>query len=471
LVFAIASLPLWDAGRSEAAWVLNAVVFATLVLAREAVSLRSTAAQGIPVRRFLVPGCLFFAAALWSLVQSLPTGGGIGHPVWAMAGDVLGMDIPARFSLDPDATRLATMRLVTLACAFWVAAHLSADPRRAVLILGSVVAVTMIASMYALSMAAMAPPPLPGQQPSPTADRMAGTFGNRNAFATFAGVGLVVALSLLGRRIKGAINGAGAAPDMGCAVLRAITGAGSLYFFAVVVIAVALVATGSRGGILATALGVAVLPFLMMGWGRRRDVARGAAILLILLAGLAALLTAFGDTVVGRLSRIGLDDNGRLDVAATTLVAIKASPWAGYGFGTFTEVFPMFRDDPATIWNAWTSAHNLYLETVLELGLPFAFLLFLSVGSIWWTCLRGAITRRRLKAVPAAAACAGIVAFVHAAADFSLSVQAVGIILAIVLGAGFAQAFRSAAYASRSTVARGASVGLTSRVAALDDFR
>ncbi len=444
LVLALASLPLADAGRSAGSWSIHALVFGVLVLAREAASLRSGAQPGVPVRRFLIPGALFLSVVLWSLVQSLPVSGAAGHPIWALAGETLGQDVEPRLTLDPDATRLAALRLVTLASAFWVAAQVAADPRRALIILACVVLVTVLASLYGFSTMAIGKPPLPGRPPVSLADRMAGTFGNRNAFATFAGMGLIVALALMVRGVQGAIDAAGGSGFHAVrASLLRLAGVGMLNLCAIVVIAAALVSTGSRGGILATAIAAAVLPFLLVGWRKKIDAARIAALLAIVFAALLLVLAVFGETALGRLSRLGLDDSGRLGVFSTTLLAIKASPWFGYGLGTFPLVFPIFRDDPSTIWNAWTSAHNVYLEIVLELGVPFALVLVLSVGSIAWTCGRGAIARRRFKAIPAAAACAAIMAFTHAAVDFSLSVQAVSLTLAIVLGVGFAQAFRS----------------------------
>lgn len=449
LFIVLALLPFGDAGRSVPSWGLNAVAFGVLVMARELVSLRPGAQPGVPVMRFLVPGGLFVAVVLWCTVQEFPVPSWFGHPVWALAGEALGSDLPARLTIDPEATSLATLRLLTAACAFWVAAHLAADVTRALIILHVVVAISAMVSIYGLWTTASDGLALSGASSAAVVDRVGEPFGNRNSFATYAGMGFIVALALLWRRYQIPAEQFGSARRrILVGLLQGSAGVGALLISASLLLVAGVIASGSRGAMLATGLAVAVLAILMMAGRNRTERRRNAAIALVSVAGLGVALLTFGDLVISRLGQVGLYDQGRGTLAQTTIAAVQASPWFGYGHGTFPAVFPMFRDDPASIWTRWTSAHNVYLETTVELGLPAAMLLFAAVGWIVWDSFKGAVIRKRYRTVPAAAASAAVLALVHASVDFSLSVQAVSLNLAIILGVGFAQSVRPSSGAS-----------------------
>lgn len=442
LVVLLAALPLGDAGRSAWTWSVNAMAFGILVLARELLSLRSGAAPGVPLKRFVPAAVPFVLVIGFCVLQTVPLPTSLGHPVWSVAGDALGTQRGARLSIDPDATSLATLRLMTAACAFWIAAHLSADPARALLILGVVVAIGAAVTVWGLWTAASGEP-LRGSGSVALIDVVAERFGNRNVYASYAGMVSVVALALTWRRLQKPFERGAEAPGlMILGLLRACSGVGMVLIAAYGVLVTAVVASGSRGAILSTALATAVLAALMLAPRHRGERRRALLHVLVSIAGFVAALLAFGDVALSRLGRIGLSDPSRVAVAETTVAAILASPWFGTGYGTFPALFPMFRDDPATIWNSWSSAHNVYLETAAELGLPVAVLLMASVGAVVWSCLKGAPSRKRYRAIPAAGASAAVLAFVHASVDFSLSVQAVNLTLATILGVGFAQAVR-----------------------------
>jgi O-antigen ligase len=59
---------------------------------------------------------------------------------------------------------------------------------------------------------------------------------------------------------------------------------------------------------------------------------------------------------------------------------ILAAPWLGYGYGTFVDVFPMFRDQSLATWGQWPAAHDTYLEALQGLGLIFGSMLVATVG-------------------------------------------------------------------------------------------
>ena len=109
------------------------------------------------------------------------------------------------------------------------------------------------------------------------------------------------------------------------------------------VILVALLGTASRGGVLSTAVGLFAV--LALALARRRR-SRGDQIeaIAFVAAAVAIAFVFFGDRFVGRIVASSLDDVGRASVYAIAIHAIMDSPLLGFGYGTFADVFPMYRD-------------------------------------------------------------------------------------------------------------------------------
>ena len=72
-----------------------------------------------------------------------------------------------------------------------------------------------------------------------------------------------------------------------------------------------------------------------------------------------------------------------------TIKSILSAPLLGYGYGTFSAVFPMFRDDSIGICGIWDKAHNTYLEIFQGLGLLFGAMLIACVVVLVWDCREG----------------------------------------------------------------------------------
>jgi O-antigen ligase len=214
---------------------------------------------------------------------------------------------------------------------------------------------------------------------------------------------------------------------------------GALPLVLAFVIFTGLLLTGSRGGIIATGLGFLVL--LVLNVRREKRSWRHEAILLIFAAVIVgAIFTAFSDVFVGRVGADGLYEQGRSRVFMVTILSIFASPFLGFGYGTFSAAFPMFHDESVNIWVLWDKAHNSYLETLQGLGVVFGSMLIACLAVLVWDCLKGARTRQRDATIPAIAASVSFLVAAHALVDFSLQIQAVTLTYMAVLGAGVAQA-------------------------------
>jgi len=202
------------------------------------------------------------------------------------------------------------------------------------------------------------------------------------------------------------------------------------------VILAALMFTGSRGGIVATALGVFGLFVLNVGRTKSRNDA-----LLLSFAALIVVVGFFGfsDVVVGRITERGLSDQGRPAVFILTVKSILSAPLLGLGYGTFSSAFPFFRDDSVSIVGFWDKAHDTYIEIFQGLGLVFGAMLIASVAVLVFDCLKAALKQKRAATIPAIAAGVSLLVGAHALIDFSLQIQAVTLTYMAVLGAGVAQ--------------------------------
>ena len=154
---------------------------------------------------------------------------------------------------------------------------------------------------------------------------------------------------------------------------------------------------------------------------------------------LTMALLAFGEVLGGKIEGSGLYDPNRMAVYILTLRSIHDLPLVGYGYGTFRDVFPMFRDRSLSLWGFWAQAHNTYLEVFQGLGVVFGAALILCVLLLVLRCVKGALGRRQNATIPRVAASAACLVGTHALVDFSLQMQAVAITLMAVLGAGVAQ--------------------------------
>jgi O-antigen ligase len=327
---------------------------------------------------------------------------------------------------------------MTAAAAFWLALQLSRDMARARSLMWSVVGISAVyaaAGLYALGF-------MPngrlfaGLEPTKF---VTSTFVNQSHYVTFAGIGLIAGVGGVLRLYRRELVQSGRLLRLKIATLINTTGSkAALPLALTVVILPALLLTGSRGGVIATGLGLLALFVLSI---RKTQGSRQSDALLLVFAIIlvASVFIAFSDLLLGRLEKQGLSDEGRPVVWMATINSILSAPVLGYGSGTFAAAFPMFRDDSVGIMGLWYRAHNTYLEVFQGLGLVFGAMLIACVAVLIWDCVKGARTRKNAT-IPAIAVGVSFLVAAHALIDFSLQLQAVTLTYMAVLAAGVAQA-------------------------------
>jgi tetratricopeptide (TPR) repeat protein/O-antigen ligase len=200
-------------------------------------------------------------------------------------------------------------------------------------------------------------------------DRLTATFVNPNHQALYFSIVLFLALGLLVRQ--------GARPRAGAsAVTRASVPAAwtigpiprILLMTGVIVLAVALLLTASRGGLLSVLAGIIVMVGLTLHGRRNRWVPLALLASVGIFAGYAAWFRL--DLVMERIHVVTKEPFGDLRWAVWegTLAAFREAPLHGVGLGAFQDAFRPHQPESVGHWRLVDYAHNDYLQLLVETG-------------------------------------------------------------------------------------------------------
>jgi O-antigen ligase len=435
----LAWCPFWFGGAVLLAWGINAVLFPGLVVIYELSLLIRRKPHAVAVGHIKLPAALFAAVLLWILIQSATwTPDWMHHPIWQMTADGLGGPVEGSISVNRELTSLALLRLVTAASVFWLALQLCRDEARARFLLWSIAAITCVYAAYGLFVLALMPGYVLWFKNAHGHGVVTSTFVNPDSFSAYAGIGVVVFCGLILRlyRDEFAISGS---TRFQIAQFIEVTGQRGVVLFAgAFVTLVALLLTASRGGIASTGFGLFVMAALTLRL-RKQQLAQSVMIIVLGALLVGAIFLFFSDVVLGKIAQAGFGDQGRVGLYLITIRSILAAPWLGYGYGTFVDVFPMFRDQSIGTFGQWPAAHDTYLEAIQGLGLIFGPMLVATVAVLVWRCVKGAATRQMNETLPCVAAGVAFLLGAHALVDFTLQLQAIAITFMALLGAGVAQ--------------------------------
>lgn len=355
------------------------------------------------------------AAAAYALVQVIPFGS-----VTAAAG--VGT-VPRTISLDPFATGVSALHF--LALFFFLAASVvfieTASRIRKV-----VAVITIFGFIYcffAILQSVLSPGKIYGIYEVPFAAPF-GSFVNRHNFAAFVEMAICLPLGLL---FAGAVG-----KDKRL-----------LYFTVVALMGVALLMSGSRGGLVALFAALVLLLILTTGESNRYKVfiKLGFAVLLLAVI-VAGAIYIGGETSLTRVVNTAQSTDfttERGHIWAVTLKVIAANMPFGAGFGAFGVAYTPF--DNFSGLERVEQAHNDYLQTAADAGIVgmliggfFLFMLF-KIG------LRTAKTNnsfRRGVAIGALGGCFAVL--VHSLFDFVLHTTAISVLfvtlVALIVASG-----------------------------------
>lgn len=268
-----------------------------------------------------------------------------------------------------------------------------------------------------------------------------GTFVNRNSLATFLGMGLILGAVLIGRRIE--LPQTRRSRPQG--LLEKLGSEGALVLLGMFIIFIALLATQSRLGLLASLTGLLVTVWLLWRRSGRKQggLVAAAGVGLLVIVGLVFFL-AGGAGTLDRFLFVEGDGNFRLALYSQILDLIAVRPLTGFGFDAFSVAFEAVRAPPLTGTGYFDLAHNSYLGLWAEMGLIVG---SLPMAVLVWCAV---ILIQRLRAgtdFPAHAAGALgtlVLGAVHSLGDFSLEIPANIYVLLAILALGLARKVQGA---------------------------
>lgn len=454
------SLPRWEK-RSEAfQWALTALLAVTLTFnaasadhTRAPISLALVlgllACLSLPLcraqlRRPLRQALLVCSGlSLWALVQSLPLPlWAPVHPVWRDLAETLGTTT-GYLSVNPGQTLRALPTFILPFFVFALAVMLAQSEPLArrlwqkLSYLGAGIVVLCVLRQLFLPESEV----FSGQ--ALRDGQFSGVFINRNIAASAFGLAGFALLGTLAINLAEAREHRNRHSAQEASDWLIYLGLGSLLFLTMI----CLVLTRSRAGSLASlSLLLPCLTLVLINHhltrrrvsarSRRTSVLAGVSVVLILL-----FLGLFGEPVLSRVETTS--DSARWCTWGATLAAIADTPLLGTGLGTFSDIFPLYRNsdcDPGH--SVWLRAHNSYLELYLVFGAPslvFFWTTYHMVGGAIWSGLRH---RRTMRGLPIVMAGAVVFVSLHSLVDFPLQIPGIAMYLAALMGAGLAMSLR-----------------------------
>lgn len=262
-------------------------------------------------------------------------------------------------SLDPYATRWWLVKAVSVLVYFSSALVLIDSKRRAKQVVFGIIIFGAAAAFFGIVQELVNPGAIYGLRPTPQAISF-GPFVNRHHFAGFMEMTIGVTLSVL--------IGGGVLPNRRAFVV-----------FALALMCIAALMTGSRGGILSifgvVAFILAVKFIIYKREGKRQELSvrklliAPAAIVLVLGIFGSALFLGSGDLVARGFGAGNADDisNGRFHFWSVSLKIAEANPIIGVGFDAFGAAFPKYDTWPGRF--RLEQAHNDYLQMLTDGGI------------------------------------------------------------------------------------------------------
>lgn len=332
--------------------------------------------------------------------------------------------------------RMEVLKIGSWVGAYWAWTELVTRYRRWRYLLGALILLVTIISLYALIQHFKESPMVWFvERDYSYGMRASGSFLGPNLFAAMLGMIIPLSAVLVSLSASGAF-------------LRLISG------YAILVGAPALFLTQGRAGWIGTACGLAVAIGLLLWKRNRRRFWLAAVSFPVILAALTVSLWYASPTFRKRLTETMPDT---MDVAAQIrLIAwrdswdlIRDKPVFGHGPGSYRWVYPSYQTWTHQRWLRY--AHNEYIHTTAEFGLVGLLFAALFIGGGVIGFLRAyvrATTERDIGLIAAVLGCMAA-ALAHAFFDFNLHILSHGHVLALIGGVAAAALHASGVFQAK----------------------
>jgi len=423
---------LYAANRNDLALAFSVLWLAALPL----MFTQSWARKAIERTPLAIVGTSFGLVLLAGLLQLTPLFE--PHPIWTMAPGSIGV-----VSMDPYSTWLTLFKLVGLAAAFMVGACFGGDDDRAKQLIHGLLLGGMAYALWAFFNFETSRALLFGQARHLDPSRLAASLSSANIAATLFGTLVALNVADLARRLERQRE-----RRTGAFRLRHLEGllqAIAVPLLGLGVSLTCLVLTFSRTGMVATVASVVVFLGVRAMLGARKGAFAVPFIaIMVIVLGLIIGGVALNQGAVGeRMSSFHEDATSRTAVYAAHWAAFMASPWQGYGLGTFARVNALAMNDANREFLYGLGAtHNVYIQWLEEAGVVGAAPMFATVAIIAARIVRGLMQRQRVRLwLLGILAVLGIF-LLHGFTDFPFEVPSMSLFLSLLLGLGFRMARR-----------------------------
>lgn len=392
------------------------------------------------------PLILYLSVCVWILVQSLPSiPSYLANPVWQNAATNMKLELGSYISVDPFATQTGLMHLLVYGSIFWLTFNLTMVADRAWTAIRVLALAGAAYALYGIVIFATGNHWILFFPKIDYEYSLTSTFVNRNSYATFAGLSLLCAAILLIQHMSPLFALKHPPRAKFAIIVEEFVAKSAWRTLVVLLIAISLPLSASRAGLGSTMVGLVIVGTIYL-LQRKLTPKRLAYSFVALATFMTVVFTASGNLISKRFEVDHVDNsyNFRLSIYRLTLDAINTEPWKGTGFGTYVDIMPAYKEPGGnSVLERWDKAHNTYLENALELGVPAALILNLSIGLLALYSARGIVARRRNKLIPVLGVGATALVALHSVVDFSLQIPAVSIIYACIMGIALSQSWSS----------------------------
>lgn len=342
------------------------------------------------------------AVIIYGVFQVIPFGS---------VSDAAGLTgVPRTVSFEPFATKSAVVHFIALLIYFSAMLAFIDSARRLRKIFYLITAFGFLFAFYAILQSVLSPNKIYGIY-EPRFANPFGSFVNRHNFAAFMEMTIAVPLGMM---FVGAVT-----KDKRL-----------LYLTAIGLMGVALVLSGSRGGLIALLAEVLFLIFITARARGFGQIALKAGLAVALLATIVAgSILIGGESSLTRIAETAASNDittNRTHIWNVTLEVIKENPLLGAGLGAFPQAYT--KHDTLNGLERVEQAHNDYLQVLADAGIIGLLIGGLFVFLVFRAGLKNIRTEntfRRGIAVGALAGCFAI--FVHSVFDFVLHTTAVSL--------------------------------------------
>lgn len=448
----VAWAPFHFGGNTPLAWGVTAILSGAALVAYETRQFLRGESHPVSWTELKLPIILFVVCIVWIAIQLANWTPEILHaPIWKKAGLALGERLNGSISVNAVAGLAGLVRLLTAGAVFWLVVQICRDAQTARFFIHGLAIIIAAYALLGLIWSALFPGQVLWEKVASTRGLVTSTFINRNNYATYAALGLVVSAGLFVERLANFSRSTNTSLRhlAGSAVEGGNWPKGVLMLVTSALCGLTLIMSASRGGALAAAVGLIVT--IVLQTAHRSSRAKAVAVAIPAVVGGGALaLFLFGGVLTSRVAELGVVDAGRIAVYSNALSAIGNAPFTGYGYGAFGDVFPMFRDAAVGVWGAWRKAHNSYLDLLVGLGIPVGLAFMATFLFLLKQCARGATSDRKNVGIPAIGVGATCCALTHASLDYSMEIQGVTLTVIAILAAGVAQSASSGRLSNRN---------------------